>query len=147
VFAAPKPAAGSRSADVAPLPRFPAPPAEARLAELPKPLELLLPRRAEATHCGACFTRQGSLERVGIVSFRHHDEERPPLSVAHFHQLPLWNPYECGGTPMIGDPQSRVLTPFFLIHLLFGPVVGIHLEIALHFALLWADISGGARSS
>ncbi|HYB92434.1 MAG TPA: hypothetical protein VEC38_15465 [Candidatus Binataceae bacterium] len=62
----------------------------------------------------------------------------PYYTVTHFHQLPLWNPYECGGVPMIGNPQSRVLTPFFLIHLLFGPAAGIHLEIALHFALAWA---------
>jgi len=62
----------------------------------------------------------------------------PYRTVTHFHQLPLWNPYECGGVPMISNPQSRVLTPFFLIHLAFGPAAGIHLEIALHFALVWA---------
>ena len=64
----------------------------------------------------------------------------PFYTVSHFHQLPLWNPYECGGIPSLGDPQSRFLSPFFLLHLLFGPVIGFHLEIILHLAIAW---SGG----
>ncbi len=64
----------------------------------------------------------------------------PYYTVLHFHQFPLWNPYECGGMPMFGNPQSRILTPFFLLHLLVGPVLGLQLEIILHLALAW---SGG----
>jgi hypothetical protein len=64
----------------------------------------------------------------------------PFYTVSHFHQIPLWNPYECGGVPMLGNPQSRFLSPFFLLHLLFGPVIGFHLEIILHLAIAW---SGG----
>jgi hypothetical protein len=59
-------------------------------------------------------------------------------TVVNFHQLPVWNPYLCGGIPMIGDPQSSFFTPLFLLHLLFGPVVGIHLEIFAHLAIGWA---------
>jgi hypothetical protein len=59
-------------------------------------------------------------------------------SVEHFHQLPLWNPYKCGGMPMLGNPQSRILTPFFLLHLIVGPMVGMHLEVTLHLAIAWA---------
>ena len=58
-------------------------------------------------------------------------------SVARFHQLPLWNPYKCGGMPLLGNPQSRFMTPLFLLHLLFGPVVGAHLEIPFHLAIAW----------
>ena len=64
----------------------------------------------------------------------------PYYTVVHFHQFPLWNPYECGGLPMFGNPQSRILTPFFLLHLLVGPVLGLQLEIILHLAIAW---SGG----
>ncbi len=59
----------------------------------------------------------------------------PLWSVTHFHQLPLWSPYICGGIPMIANPQARVLSPFFLLHLLFGLPVGLHLEIMLQLAL------------
>ena len=64
----------------------------------------------------------------------------PFYTVSHFHQLPLWNPYACGGIPMLGNPISRFLSPFFLLHLLLGPVIGFHLEIILHLAVAW---SGG----
>jgi hypothetical protein len=64
----------------------------------------------------------------------------PYYTVLHFHQLPLWNPYKCGGMPMFANPQSRVLTPFFLLHLLVGPIAGLELEVILHLAIAW---SGG----
>src|ERR1700693_5382479 len=64
----------------------------------------------------------------------------PFYKVTHFHQFPLWNPYRCGGLPMLANPHSRILTPFFLLHLLFGPFIGLHLEIPLHLAIGW---SGG----
>ena len=37
----------------------------------------------------------------------------PYYTVVHFHQIPLWNPWKCGGMPMLGGPQARFLTPFF----------------------------------
>ncbi len=65
-------------------------------------------------------------------------EWAPFFTVAHFHQFPFWDPYKCGGTPLLGNPQSRVLTPFFLLHLLVGPLIGIHLEIVAHLAIGFA---------
>jgi hypothetical protein len=62
----------------------------------------------------------------------------PYYTVLRYHQFPLWNPYKCGGMPMFGNPQSRVLTPFFLLHLLVGPVLGLQLEVILHLALAFA---------
>jgi hypothetical protein len=59
-------------------------------------------------------------------------------SVTRFHHFPLWNPYKCGGMPLLGNPQSRFLTPLFVVHLLFGPVIGTHLEVLLHLAIAWA---------
>ncbi|MBF6569251.1 MAG: hypothetical protein IVW54_10300 [Candidatus Binataceae bacterium] len=59
-------------------------------------------------------------------------------SIVHFHQFPFWNPYECGGVPLFADPQARLFTPFFLLSLLFGPIVGVHLEVPIHLAIGWA---------
>ncbi len=64
----------------------------------------------------------------------------PYRTVVDYGELPLWNPWACGGTPLIANPQARFLSPFFLLHLLFGPVVGLHLEIVLHLAIL---VGGG----
>jgi hypothetical protein len=47
-------------------------------------------------------------------------EEAARLSVAKFHQLPLWNPYYCGGTYLLGTPSARFVSPTFLATLIFG---------------------------
>ena len=56
-------------------------------------------------------------------------------SVAEFGELPLWNPWYCGGFPMIGNPQAASLDPFFLLDLLIGPIVAIKLKIVAHYAI------------
>ncbi|MBI3570214.1 MAG: hypothetical protein HY082_03795 [Gammaproteobacteria bacterium] len=75
----------------------------------------------------------------------------PRQTIVDYHELPLWNPYACGGMPMLANPQSRILTPFFLLHLVFGVPLAIRLEIVLHLALaflgaiLFASTSGVRR--
>lgn len=59
-------------------------------------------------------------------------------TVNHFKQIPFWDPYKCGGVPLLADPQSRLLTPFFLLHLAFGPIVATNLELTIHLAIAWA---------
>lgn len=59
-------------------------------------------------------------------------------TVHKYHQVPFWNAYECGGMPLLGDPQSHLLTPWFLLTLMFGPVVGLHLEVIVYCAIAWA---------
>src|SRR5271167_2122256 len=61
-------------------------------------------------------------------------------TITHFHQFPFWNPYKCGGMPLLGNPQSPILTPFLLVDLLFGPVIGLHLASIVHVAIAF----GGA---
>jgi hypothetical protein len=59
-------------------------------------------------------------------------------TVSHFHQFPLWNPYKCGGLPMLGNPEAIVATPFLLLHVAFGLITGLYLQIILHLALGFA---------
>ncbi len=59
----------------------------------------------------------------------------PYYTLSHFHQLPLWNPYKCGGMPMLGNPESAIVTPFLLFYLPLGLVPGMLLEVYLHLAL------------
>jgi hypothetical protein len=49
-------------------------------------------------------------------------------TIADFHQLPIWNPYYCGGITMIGNPQTTFLTPTFLLILHFGTTFGERLS-------------------
>lgn len=52
-------------------------------------------------------------------------------TIVKYHQFPLWNPYTCGGTAALGDPEFPVLTPTFLLELIFGIPVGLRLAIYL----------------
>src|SRR5579862_4150387 len=52
-------------------------------------------------------------------------------SLLQFHQFPFWNPYKCGGMPLLANPQADFLTPLFFLDLVFGPVVGVHLQIVI----------------
>ncbi len=62
----------------------------------------------------------------------------PYYTLSHFHQLPFWNPYKCGGMSMIGNPESAIVTPFLILYLTFGLTPGILLEIYLHLAIMFA---------
>ena len=62
-------------------------------------------------------------------------EEAARKTVLEFHQLPLWDPYYCGGMDMLGTPQSRFASPTFLLTLLFGTLRGQALTAFLMFYL------------
>jgi hypothetical protein len=62
----------------------------------------------------------------------------PYYTLTHFHQLPFWNPYKCGGMPMLGNPESAIVTPFLLLYLVFGLIPGMLLEIYLHVVIMFA---------
>jgi hypothetical protein len=56
-------------------------------------------------------------------------------TIIEYRELPLWNSYACGGLPLLAHPLSRLITPFFLLYLLFGVPLAIRLEIVFHLAL------------
>jgi hypothetical protein len=59
-------------------------------------------------------------------------------TVRQYHQFPQWNPFECGGVPLLGDPSSHFLTPWFPLTLMFRPAVALHLEVVFNCAIGWA---------
>lgn len=90
------------------------------------------------------------LSRVALASadWDTHMELRwvPFYTILHFHQLPLWNPYRCGGMPMLGHPQSAMASPFLLLDLLFGPMIGTHLAVVIHIAIAFSGACFLARA-
>lgn len=62
----------------------------------------------------------------------------PYYTLIHFHQVPFWNPYKCGGMAMLGNPESSIVTPFIALYLAFGLMPGMILEIYLHLAIAFA---------
>lgn len=59
-------------------------------------------------------------------------------TVVWYGQLPLWNPYSCGGEVDLANPQSLVGAPTFLFTLLFGTAWGFKLSLLTYYWLgLW----------
>jgi hypothetical protein len=74
----------------------------------------------------ALFTKWQILGKAGLfadtVDSQHFSlyEESARLTITKFHELPLWNPYYCGGIPALGTPSARFASPTFLLTLLLG---------------------------
>lgn len=56
-------------------------------------------------------------------------------TVAWYRQVPLWNPYSCGGEVDLANPQSLDGAPTFLLTLLFGTAWGFKLALAGYYGL------------
>lgn len=66
--------------------------------------------------------------------------EIPAGSIIHFGQFPFWNPYMGGGNILFHHPEVGVLTPFFLLYMIFGAVVGLKLQVLIcYFLGFWGS--------
>jgi hypothetical protein len=61
--------------------------------------------------------------------------EAATAAVRQHQELPFWNPYLCGGVPQLAHPESRVLTPSFLLYLALPVGTAMKWDIALHFGV------------
>lgn len=54
-------------------------------------------------------------------------------TIQTYHQIPMWNPFFCGGTAVLGDPELSIFTPTFMLQALFGVDKGAGYAIILGF--------------
>ncbi len=59
----------------------------------------------------------------------------PFWSIVRAREWPFWNPFACGGSPLLADPQSPALYPLFAVVLALGVVPGLKVLIWAHAAL------------
>jgi len=59
----------------------------------------------------------------------------PRQTIIKFHQFPLWNPYYCGGNPLLAHPAPAFLSPFFIFTLIFDVIPSIKLLILIHMII------------
>ncbi|MDD5111635.1 MAG: hypothetical protein PHG85_03755 [Candidatus Altiarchaeota archaeon] len=52
--------------------------------------------------------------------------------IVEYHQFPLWEPYLCGGDSALGNSMAPFLSPLFVVALIFGPLIGLKINIVLH---------------
>jgi len=58
--------------------------------------------------------------------------EAGKVSLSRWHELPLWNPYECGGVPLWDNPQSLVAAPLMLLFQSWSTSATLGVWIILH---------------
>lgn len=70
-------------------------------------------------------------DKLGISDWDYYFSMHTNLqqAITNFHQFPLWNPFTCGGTSALGDPEFPVLSPLFLLEIIFGTPTGLKLSI------------------
>jgi len=77
----------------------------------------------------------------GDGQYFHKLVEAGRVAVAHHHELPLWDPYECGGRPLWDNPQSLVAAPLIWLALVLGTTATMKLWYIAHtaagFASMW----------
>ncbi len=61
--------------------------------------------------------------------------EAPRQVVLRYGQIPLWNPFYCGGNLLLAHPNTQILTPFFGIALLVGTSLAYRISLVLHLTL------------
>lgn len=65
--------------------------------------------------------------------FSLHESYR--VSLLQYHTFPIWNPYTCGGTAGLADPEFSVFSPMFIFELLFGVPIGVRIAIFFSVAI------------
>ncbi len=84
--------------------------------------------------------------------FLHH-ASAAYRSWTQYGQLPVWNPFFCGGIPALGNLQESSISPSMLLPVLFGLMPGLQLALVLWFAVglegawLYARKWGATRAS
>ena len=84
--------------------------------------------------------------------FLHH-ASAAYRSWTEYGQLPVWNPWFCGGIPALGNLQESSISPSMLLPVLFGLMPGLQLALVLWFAVglegawLYARKWGATRAS
>lgn len=65
--------------------------------------------------------------------FAHDEAARTTIST--YHQLPAWNPFYCGGIPLLASPQDASLSPESLLKIVLGVGPGRRLSMVILFVL------------
>jgi hypothetical protein len=54
-------------------------------------------------------------------------------SIVEFGQFPFWNPYIGGGNILFAHPEVPILNPVFGLLLIFGPLIGLKLQVLVMY--------------
>lgn len=72
---------------------------------------------------------------IGDWDYHHSQAHIYQQTIREYGEVPLWNPYFCGGTAALGDPEYAVLTPAFALQYFWGVETGAGLVLLLGFII------------
>jgi hypothetical protein len=75
----------------------------------------------------------------------HHLWEAGYVAVTRYGEWPLWDPFNCGGVTLFGNPQSPHLSPLFWLSLPLGPTLASKVFVVLHATAGFASMYWLAR--
>ena len=71
----------------------------------------------------------------GDMLYFHFLWEAARTTWLEYRQVPLWNPFHCGGMVELANPHSMALSPFTLVAVLFDAGTGLRLFILAHLVI------------
>lgn len=84
--------------------------------------------------------------QFGDGQYFHKFVETVRISIVRYHELPLWDPYECGGRPLWDNPQSLAAAPLALLTVVLGTTFTMKLWYIAHGAMGFVSMWIFARS-
>lgn len=87
------------------------------------------------------------LDETGFGDWQQfqHQWEAAWVTVMRWGEMPLWNPFHCGGVTLYGDPQAQAYGPFFWLVFPLGTTLGLKAFLILHTAIGLAGMYVFAR--
>jgi hypothetical protein len=81
------------------------------------------------------------LDHWGIQDwdFNYFKQASAARALDEYRQYPLWNPWYFGGTPMLGEPESRIFYPTFPLYLVIDAIAALKIEVVIHY---WIGLCG-----
>jgi hypothetical protein len=77
----------------------------------------------------------------GDGQYTHHLVEAAKVSVSRYHELPLWDPFECAGRPLWDEPESVAAAPLLFLLQPFSTTTTMRLWNIIHhivgFICMW----------
>lgn len=92
------------------------------------------------------FLRHPSWVWDGDWRQMHFYWESARQTILKYNQVPLWNPYYCGGNVLMAHPHSQFVTPFFVVALLWDVATGYRVAIVGHFLIGALGMAAVARA-
>lgn len=71
----------------------------------------------------------------GDGQYYQHMLDSGKVSILRYHELPLWNPFQCGGLPLWDNPQSLVASPLALLLTPLSATKTVVIWYVLHAAI------------